>query len=248
MSAPAAVTIVTGATGLIGSAVVRRLARPGVGLVLACRERRWVAESLSAKAEEKGARVKIVVGDLCDGATLAALTEAADALGRLNGLVALAAEAGERKAFFDLTPAEIERVWRTNIHALFLTCQSAAGAMARSRGGNGGSIVIFSSQAAETGGFRLAPYAASKGAADTLTVSLASELGEEGIRVNAVAPGVICAPEAVPPELAERMRRSAPLGRVGAPEEAAALVDWLLGPDSSYITGAVIPLTGGRRA
>jgi NAD(P)-dependent dehydrogenase (short-subunit alcohol dehydrogenase family) len=120
--------------------------------------------------------------------------------------------------------------------------------MARSRGGDGGAIVNVGSQAAKFGGDRLCAYAAAKAGLHTLTVSLARELAPEGIRVNAVSPGVIATDQqrGLPPQRLAGLQASLPLGRMGEPEEVAEAIMWLLSDSASYVTGAVLSVSGGR--
>ena len=120
--------------------------------------------------------------------------------------------------------------------------------MAFSHGGRGGSIVNISSAATRTGGDQLSAYVMTKGGIESLTVALSKELGRDGIRVNAISPGII-GTEQAPLEQSERLARakaSVPLGRLGTPEEVAHAIVWLLSDESSYVNGANIPVAGGR--
>jgi NAD(P)-dependent dehydrogenase (short-subunit alcohol dehydrogenase family) len=136
----------------------------------------------------------------------------------------------------------------TNITGLILCAKEAVKRMAKSRGGNGGSIVNVSSQAGHFGGNQISPYAASKAAVNTFTVGLSREVGLEGIRVNAVSPGVIDTGQAdmLDPKVKNALKDSIPLGKIGDPDDVAKVVHWLLSQGASYLTGVVVPVAGGR--
>jgi NAD(P)-dependent dehydrogenase (short-subunit alcohol dehydrogenase family) len=150
----------------------------------------------------------------------------------------------------DLAPPELRRVVEVNLVGYLLCAQFAARTMARSLGGAGGAIVNVSSAAATLGSpGEYVHYAATKAAVDAMTVGLSKELGPEGIRVNAVAPGVIQTgihAAAGDPDRPTRIGAATPLGRPGRPEEVAAAIAWLLGPEASYTTGTVLRVAGGR--
>jgi NAD(P)-dependent dehydrogenase (short-subunit alcohol dehydrogenase family) len=137
-----------------------------------------------------------------------------------------------------------------NVTGSFLCAQEAAKRMSTKRGGKGGAIVNVSSVAAVLGGAnQWLPYAAAKGAVNTLTVGLAKELAPEGIRVNAVLPGLIDTEIHAEAGVADRLQKvipMVPMGRIGTPEECAEAILWLMSGEAAYMVGAVIPLTGGR--
>jgi NAD(P)-dependent dehydrogenase (short-subunit alcohol dehydrogenase family) len=145
----------------------------------------------------------------------------------------------------------LTHLFAINVVATILACKEAALRLSTSRGGKGGAIVNLSSIAARLGGLPgLAAYAASKGAIESLTRGLANELGPEGIRVNAVAPGMIetdmARPVLADPAAREHIVAATPLRRIGAPEEIAEAVAWLMSPSSSFVTGTIITASGGR--
>jgi NAD(P)-dependent dehydrogenase (short-subunit alcohol dehydrogenase family) len=149
----------------------------------------------------------------------------------------------------DLSVEDLQDVVQINVVGAFLTAQAAVKHMAKSAGGSGGTIVIMSSRAAQLGsGGEFIHYAASKGAMDTLTIGLAKEVAPEGIRVNAVGPGLIDTDihNVGDGKRLERLLPGVPMGRIGGPEEVADVVVWLSGPSSSYVTGSIIPISGGR--
>ncbi len=160
-----------------------------------------------------------------------------------------AAQPGAQADFLMLSATDVEDIWRINFLAAMVCSQRAIERMSVSRGGEGGRIVNISSQSASSGGYRRVSYATSKASLEALTVALASEFAEQGILVNALSPGLI---ETVNSPVLDSPRRkraeeSVPLGRFGLPQEVAEAVAWLMSPGSSYMTGAVLPLNGGRR-
>ena len=150
----------------------------------------------------------------------------------------------------DVTSAILDEVLAVNVRAPFLTIREAAARMAKDRGGQGGAIVNVSSRASELGGAgEWIHYAASKGAVDSLTIGAARELAPRGIRVNAVNPGLIVTELHARAGLPDRLTRlvgGVPMGRTGSAEEVAEAVMWLLSDAASYITGVLVPISGGR--
>ena len=151
-----------------------------------------------------------------------------------------------------LDAGRIARILRTNVIGTILCCREAVKRMSTGRGGGGGAIVNVSSVAARTGSpGEYIDYAASKGAVDSVTRGLASEVAGEGIRVNAVRPGFIHTgmhADGGEPDRVERLAPSIPLGRGGEPDEIAALIGWLLSDAASYVTGHVLVVDGGLSA
>jgi len=148
-------------------------------------------------------------------------------------------------------PAELARLFQVNVIGTILCCKEAVRRLSTRHGGKGSSIVNVSSIAARLGGLPgLAPYAASKGAVESFTRGLATEIGHEGVRVNAVAPGMVAtdmsAPILADQATAERIASMTPLGRIGAPEDIAEAVAWLISPASAFVTGSVLTASGGR--
>jgi NAD(P)-dependent dehydrogenase (short-subunit alcohol dehydrogenase family) len=146
--------------------------------------------------------------------------------------------------------ARVERVFATNVIGAFLCAREAVRRMSTRHGGGGGAIVNVSSAAARLGSpGEYIDYAASKGAMDTMTIGLAREVAQEGIRVNAVRPGVIRTEihaSGGEPNRVERVKEAVPMRRGGEPEEVARAILWLLSEDASYCTGAFVDVSGGR--
>ena len=150
----------------------------------------------------------------------------------------------------DMDARRLEQIWLANVSSCFLCSREAVLRMSTQRGGRGGAIVNVSSMAARLGSAgEYIDYAASKGAVDTLTIGLAREVAEEGVRVNAVRPGLIHTgihANGGEPGRVDRLASTTPLGRGGQPEEVAAAIEWLASAESGYTTGSFIDVSGGR--
>lgn len=242
-------TIVTGGGRGIGAATALQLARAGHDLVVNYRRRSDDAERVVAAAEQSGVRAVAVAADVAEPSDVDRLFAAAAELGPVTGLVN---SAGLTKHIGDLadTPVEIIReVLDVNLFGSILCARRAAQVMSTRRGGRGGAIVNISSAAGTTGSpHEYVQYAAAKAGIDILTLGLSKELAGDGIRVNAVAPGIVRTEihaDAGAPDRPDRAASRIPLGRPGEPEEIAPAVAFLLGPESSYTTGAVLRVAGG---
>ncbi|MFE2070131.1 SDR family oxidoreductase [Streptomyces sp. NPDC059467] len=242
------VTVVTGGSGGIGAATCLRLAADGHDLVIGYRRDAGAAEAVAEEVRKAGARGVVVAVDTAVEADVERLFDTAEErLGPVTGLVNNAAVTGPFGRLADTETADLRRVVEVNLLGVLLCSRRAARLMA-ARGS--GVIVNVSSSAATLGSpGEYVHYAATKAAVDTLTVGLAKELGPDGVRVNAVAPGVIDTgihAAMGDPGRAERVGATTPLGRAGRPEEIAAAIAWLLSPEASYTTGAVLRVSGGR--
>jgi NAD(P)-dependent dehydrogenase (short-subunit alcohol dehydrogenase family) len=242
-------TIVTGSGRGIGAATALHLARAGHDLVLNHVTHHEAAGRIAESARAAGARVAAVVGDVADPSVADRLFAAAAELGMVTGLVN---NAGLTAHLGDLadTPVEtIRRVVEVNLLGTIWCARRAAQVMSTARGGAGGAIVNITSGAATLGSpHEYVHYAAAKAGAEALTVGLAKELGPDGVRVNAVAPGLVATgihAAAGDPGRLERVLPRIPMGRAGQPEEIAPAVAWLLGPEARYVTGATIRVAGG---
>ncbi|WP_235952517.1 SDR family oxidoreductase [Falsiroseomonas algicola] len=241
--------LVTGASRGIGAAVARLAAARGHDLVLTWRGGGSAMADTVAACEAAGAAVEAVVADAGSAADTARAFAACDArFGRIDAFVGNAGITGPAGDFLSSTDETWEAVFRVNVVGLASACREALRRMATSRGGKGGGIVLVSSRAAQIGSaFEWVHYAASKGAVDTMVLGLAREMAGEGVRVNAVAPGMIDTDiHAEIPGRIERILPGVPMKRMGTAEEVAEAVLYLLSPAASYVTGAVLPIGGGR--
>jgi NAD(P)-dependent dehydrogenase (short-subunit alcohol dehydrogenase family) len=209
------------------------------------------ALKVEAEIDRSGGRAVAIRADVSSESDVQRLfDEAEDALGPLSGLVNNAGIGGRLGRFDSVDPAELRRIFEVNVIGAMLCSQEAVRRMSTKHGGKGGTIVNVSSRAAALGGANeWVHYAASKGAIETLTRGLAREVAAEGIRVNAVAPGLIeteMHERAGDPERLARMAPALPMRRPGKPEEVAETIVWLMSPASSYVTGTIIDVSGGR--
>jgi len=243
--------MVTGGERGIGAATARLAAQRGYAVCVNYRRDRAAAEAVAAEIERAGARAVAVAADVGIETEVVRLFETADR--ELGPLAALVNNAGilERQMRVEfMDAARLGRILATNVIGPFLCAREAVRRMSTRHGGRGGAIVNVSSAAARLGApGEYVDYAASKGAIDTFTVGLAREVAEEGIRVNAVRPGVIDTEihaSGGEPDRIERVKGSVPLKRGGTADEVARAILWLLSDEASYTTGAILDVTGGR--
>ncbi|MER7892757.1 SDR family oxidoreductase [Micromonospora sp. NPDC094482] len=238
------VTVITGGSRGIGAATARRLALAGHDIAFGYRRDHDAAAAVLADVRAAGRRGLALPADTTDPDQVAALFDAAADLGQLTGLVNNAGVTSPIGPFVDLDPDDLRRVVDVNLIGYVRCAQHAARRMR-----TGAAIVNVSSAAATLGSpGEYVHYAAVKAATDTLTIGLAKELAPRGIRVNAVAPGIIRTDiHAVSgvPDRADSAAGRVPLGRAGEADEVAGAIAWLLGPDASYTTGAVLRVAGG---
>jgi NAD(P)-dependent dehydrogenase (short-subunit alcohol dehydrogenase family) len=210
-----------------------------------------LAEKVVADIAAAGGTAIAVRAEMADEASILALYRTVDdRLGRLTALVNNAGTPGTMGKIDTVTTQMLDMVLAVNVRAPFLMIREAIARMATDRGGAGGAIVNVSSRASELGGAgEWIHYAASKGALDSLTVGAAKELALRGIRVNAVSPGLIeteLHARAGLPDRLTRLASGVPMGRAGSAQEVATAVLWLLSPEASYMTGVIMPVSGGR--
>lgn len=244
------VAIVTGGSRGIGAATVERLAARGYDVCVNFVNDEAAAQRVAARAEARGGRAVAVRADVSREADVKRLFAAADELGRLSALVNNAGILEPQQRVEDTDAERLTRLFAVNVTGSFLCCREAVRRMSTRHGGNGGAIVNVSSMAARLGApNEYVDYAASKGAIDTLTVGLAKEVAEDGIRVNGVRPGLIRTgihASGGAPDRVDRLEGGTPMRRGGEPDEVAAAVVWLLSDEASYVTGTLIDVSGGR--
>jgi len=243
--------VITGGNRGIGAAISRLAADRGYGVCVNFRSHAAEAEAIVAELGRTGHEAVAVRADVAVEADVVHLFEAAEAgLGPISALVNNAGVLEKQTRLEDLTAERVERIFATNVLGAFLCSREAVRRMSTRRGGSGGAIVNISSMAARLGSpNEFIDYAASKGAIDTLTVGLAKEVAAEGIRVNAVRPGLIetrMHASGGEPDRVKRLQSSVPMQRGGRPEEVARAVLWLLSDEASYVTGTFIDVSGGR--
>ncbi len=209
------------------------------------------AEKIVNEINSNGGRAIAVCADISLEEEVVDLFQTVDVqLGTVSALVNNAGILETQMRIADMDAARLNRVFLTNITGSFLCAREAVKRMSRKNGGNGGAIVNVSSAAARLGSpGEYVDYAASKGAIDTFTIGLAREVAEEGIRVNAVRPGIIDTDihaSGGEPGRVDRIKGTIPMKRGGSPEEVARAIMWLLSVESSYTTGALLDVSGGR--
>jgi NAD(P)-dependent dehydrogenase (short-subunit alcohol dehydrogenase family) len=246
------VLVVTGGSRGIGAAAARLAAVRGYAVVVNYANNVEAAQQVVASIHAGGGEAIAVRGDVGRPEDVEHIFAAADRLGRLSGLVNNAGSAEPAQRLEEMSLERLSRTFATNITGSFLCAAAAVRRMASRHGGMGGGIVNISSGAARLGGSgTYVDYAAAKGAIDTFTVGLALELAGDGIRVNAVRPGIIDTEfhaGAGDAGRAQRMAASVPLARPGTAEEVANGILWLLSDEAAYVTGTILDITGGRAA
>jgi NAD(P)-dependent dehydrogenase (short-subunit alcohol dehydrogenase family) len=245
------VILITGSSRGIGAATALLASRRGYAVCINYLGNAPAAERLRAQIADEGGVAIAVQADVGVEADVLRLFATIDAqLGPLTALVNNVGVLDQQGKLVDMSVERLQRVFTTNILSYFLCSREAVRRMATSRGGQGGGIVNVGSGASKHGaGNVYVDYASSKGAIDVMTLGLSKEVGADGIRVNCVRPGIIYTDIHASGGDADRVAKLAstvPLQRGGQPEEIAETILWLLGPQSSYVSGALIDAGGAR--
>ncbi|WP_137930405.1 SDR family oxidoreductase [Mesorhizobium comanense] len=251
MSETQKVLLVTGGSRGIGAAVCRQASKAGYRVAINYASNQAAADALVAEIKAGGGQAFAVKGDVGGEADILTIFETVDrTYGRLDAFVNNAGIVDAKARVDEMSAARLERMMRINVVGSILCAREAVKRMSTRHGGPGGSIVNLSSAAAVLGApDNYVDYAASKGAIDTLTVGLAREVAAEGVRVNAVRPGIIDTDihaSGGQPDRVALIQGTLPMKRAGTADEVAAAILYLLSDAASYTTGAILNVSGGR--
>ena len=245
------IVLITGASRGIGAATALLAARNGWDVAVNYSHNQQAANQVVQQVQALGQRAIAVQADVADDAQVKAMfAQVASQLGRIRALVNNAGVVDRAQRLQDMDMARWQRMFAINVLGSFACAREAVNAMSTAHGGAGGSIVNVSSAAARLGSAnQYVDYAAAKAAIDTMTLGLAHEVASQGIRVNAVRPGLIetdIHASGGQPDRVARLAPGVPMGRGGTAEETAEAIYWLMSDKSSYSTGAIIDVSGGR--
>jgi len=245
------VVLITGGSRGIGASTAILAAKKGWNVCVTYRDRSSEADAVVAEIEKCGRHALSIKADIGIEEDIVSLFEKFDCeFGKLDALVNNAGIITRQSKLADMSASRIQEVFNINVVGSFLCAREAIKRMSINRGGQGGSIVNLSSAAARIGSpNEFIDYAASKGAIDTMTLGLSKEVAEEGIRVNAVRPGLIETElhgDAGDINRPERLKQFIPMKRAGSADEVANAIVWLMSDEASYVNGALIDVAGGR--
>jgi len=245
------VMLVTGGSRGIGAATARLAGARSYAVAVNYLRNQSAAEAIAAEIEAGGGRAIAIPGDVAIEGDVVRMFAALDReLGPVTALVNNAGILDKQQRVEAMDAARLARILATNVTGSFICAREAIKRMSTRHGGSGGAIVNLSSVAARLGApGEYVDYAASKGAIDSFTVGLARELATDGIRVNAVRPGIIYTDihaSGGMPDRVERMKENIPMRRGGEASEVAEAILWLLSDQASYVTGTTIDVSGGR--
>lgn len=236
--------LITGASGGIGAAIAQKFAEDRHNLILCYNKNEPSAIETYSRCTEKGGHCLLKQCDLsCEDQVKALIEEVETQLGPIN-IVVNNAGISHWGLLQDMSSEEWDKLFAVNVRSCFLTCKYTLPSMVRSGFGR---IINISSMWGQVGASCEVAYSASKGAVIAMTKALAKETGPSGITVNCIAPGVIDTPmnAAFSPETIAELQEETPVGRIGTPEDVAAMVKYLAAPEASFITGQIIGVNGG---
>jgi len=245
------VALVTGASSGIGRAIALALARTGDAVAVHYGTQGAKAEEVRSEIIAAGGKAIIIGADIGVEREIVSMFETVDReLGPITSLVNNAGTILAVKPITEIDSATVERILAVNLASVIYCCREAMKRMSTARGGKGGAILNISSMAAVLGGLpNEVPYAATKGGVDSLTIGLAREVATQGVRVNCIRPGVIETPIHATfhgATFAQDYAPNLPMKRPGTSEEVAEAAVWMLSPAASYVTGAILNVSGGR--
>jgi NAD(P)-dependent dehydrogenase (short-subunit alcohol dehydrogenase family) len=244
------VVVITGGSRGIGRATAMAAAARGFRVVVGYASNQVAANETVSAIEARNGKAIAVKCDVGSERDILALFKAADEFGTLGALVNNAGIVGPSARVEDMSAERIQRMMAVNVTGSILCAREAVKRMSTRNGGKGGVIVNLSSAAARLGAANTyVDYAASKGAIDSFTVGLGHEVAEEGIRVAAIRPGLIDTEihaSGGEPDRAQRLAHVVPMKRVGTAEEIANAIVWLMSDEASYVTSAILDVSGGR--
>lgn len=244
------VVIVTGGSRGIGAEAAKLAGAQGYTVIINFVSNQSAADGVVTSIKEKGGNAYSLQGDIQHEDDVLALFEFAKTKGTIKALINNAGVVDYPARLDEMSVARLNRMFAINLTGAFLCAREAVKAMSTKHGGHGGTIVNLSSAAAKLGaGGQYVDYASTKGAIDTMTIGLAREVAEEGIRVNAVRPGIIDTDihaSGGQPDRAHELTSIIPMKRPGDAIEVAKAIIWLMSDDASYSTGTIIDVSGGR--
>jgi NAD(P)-dependent dehydrogenase (short-subunit alcohol dehydrogenase family) len=243
--------VISGASRGIGRATAIAAGERGWSVLVNYRETAEAAEEAAVAVRQAGGRALPWRADVTSESEVAGMFDAAAAeLGPVTAVVVNAGVVAPASTLADMGLDRLRRIFEVNVLGSYLCAREAARRLPVSRGGPGGAVVMVSSMASRLGApFEYVDYAGAKAALDTLTIGLARELGADGVRVNAVRPGLIDTEihaSGGRPDRARELGASSPIGRAGTAREVAEAIVWLLDDAASYVTGALLDVSGGR--
>ena len=244
------IMLITGASRGIGAEIAKLAATQNYYVVVNYTHSKDASDQLVANIQANGGAAIAIQADCSKESEIERLFKEVDQIGTLDCLVANAGIIGGKNPISQTTEKQLKELFDINVIGLIISVREAVKRMSTEHGGHGGKIVLMSSVAARTGGIaEEIHYASSKAAVDGFCLGLAKEVGNAGIRVNAVRPGLIGTSihdVHGGMEVIQKWAAGVPLGRVGLPEEVAQTVLWLCSDHSSYVHGALIDVSGGR--